>query len=133
MGDAKPVLDWFEMIRIGSDTGVGMNRNSFDSLGINLNPKLSPALLCEFLGKKSIRLGARGKLYLIHADAIESNPSPIINSSSCPSRYLEIVILSSVNAPLRTSYDSRRFRDSKDEHNKSEYGIIEVPGWEASC
>ena len=30
------------MIRIGSDTDIGMNRNSSDLLGMNFNPILSP-------------------------------------------------------------------------------------------
>ena len=38
----KRFLDWFEMIRIGSDTDIGMNRNSSDWLGMNSYPILSP-------------------------------------------------------------------------------------------
>ena len=38
----KKFSDWFGMIRIGSDTDIGMNRNSSDWLGMNLNPILSP-------------------------------------------------------------------------------------------
>ena len=34
--------NWFGMIRIGSDTDIGMNRNNSDWLGINFNPILSP-------------------------------------------------------------------------------------------
>ena len=32
------------MIRIGSDTDIGMNRNSSNWLGMNFNPILSPGL-----------------------------------------------------------------------------------------
>ena len=34
-GDSKRFSDWFEMSRIGSDTDIGMNRNSFDWPGMN--------------------------------------------------------------------------------------------------
>ena len=40
--DWKLSLDWFEMIRIGSDTDIGMNRNSSEWLGMNFYPKLLP-------------------------------------------------------------------------------------------
>ena len=33
------------MIRIGSDTDIGMNRNNSDWLGMNFNPILSPGIL----------------------------------------------------------------------------------------
>ena len=35
--DTKRFSDWFGIIRIGSDTDVGMNRNSSDWLGMNRN------------------------------------------------------------------------------------------------
>ena len=35
----------FGMIRIGSDTDIGMNRNSSDCLGMNSHPILSPRYL----------------------------------------------------------------------------------------
>ena len=38
----KRLSDWFWMIRIGSDTDIGMNRNSSDWLGMNSYPILSP-------------------------------------------------------------------------------------------
>ena len=38
--DTKRFSDWFGMIRIGSDTDIGMNRNSSDRLGINFSPVL---------------------------------------------------------------------------------------------
>ena len=38
----KSFLDWLGKIRIGSDTDIGMNRNSSDWLGMNFNPILSP-------------------------------------------------------------------------------------------
>ena len=40
--DTKRFSDWFGMIRIGSDTDIGMNRNSSDRLGNNFNPIFSP-------------------------------------------------------------------------------------------
>ena len=40
--DTKRFSDWLRMIRIGSDTDIGMNRNSSDWLGMNFNPILSP-------------------------------------------------------------------------------------------
>ena len=38
---ANLVSDYFGMIRIGSDTDIGMNQNSSDWLGMNFNPMLS--------------------------------------------------------------------------------------------
>ena len=40
--DSKCFSDWFGMIRIGSDTGIGMNQNSCDWLRMNSYPILSP-------------------------------------------------------------------------------------------
>ena len=40
--DTKPFLDWFGMICIGSDTDIGMNRNSSNWLGMNFYPILLP-------------------------------------------------------------------------------------------
>ena len=40
--DTKRFLDSFRMIRIGSDTDIGMNRNISDWLGLNFIPILSP-------------------------------------------------------------------------------------------
>ena len=40
--DTKRFSDWFGMIRICSNSDIGMNRNSSDWLGINFNPILSP-------------------------------------------------------------------------------------------
>ena len=40
--DTKHFSDWFGMIRNGSDTDIGMSRNSAGWLGINFNPILSP-------------------------------------------------------------------------------------------
>ena len=42
--DTKRFSDWFGMIRIGSDTDIGMNRNSSDWVGKNFSPILSPGL-----------------------------------------------------------------------------------------
>ena len=41
------------MIHTGSDTDIGMNSNSSDWLGMNLNPILSPGLSCDLLKIKS--------------------------------------------------------------------------------
>ena len=38
----KRLSDWFGMIRIGSDTDIGMNRNISDWFGMNSYPILSP-------------------------------------------------------------------------------------------
>ena len=46
--DTKRFSDWFRMIRIGSDTGIGMNRNSSDWLGMNFNPILSLGWYMKF-------------------------------------------------------------------------------------
>ena len=43
--DTKRFSDWFRMIRIGSDTDIGMNLNSSDCLEMNSYPKLSPGTL----------------------------------------------------------------------------------------
>ena len=40
--DTKRFLDCFGMIRIGSDTDIGINRNISDWLGMNFNPILLP-------------------------------------------------------------------------------------------
>ena len=45
--DTKCFSDWFGMIRIGSNTKIGMNRNSSDWLRMNFNPILPP-------GKRSL-------------------------------------------------------------------------------
>ena len=42
--DTKRFSDWFGIIRTGSDTDIGMNRNSSDWLGMNFNPILSSGL-----------------------------------------------------------------------------------------
>ena len=42
--DTKRFSDWFEMIRIVSDTDIGMNRNSSDWLEMNFNPILLPEI-----------------------------------------------------------------------------------------
>ena len=41
----KCFSDWFGMLRIDSDTDIGMNRNSSDWPGMNFNPILSPGSL----------------------------------------------------------------------------------------
>ena len=46
----KPFSNWFGMIRIGSDTDIGLDRNSSDWLGINFYPILSLGQI--FLGWK---------------------------------------------------------------------------------
>ena len=46
--DIKRFSDWFGIIRIGSDTDIGMNRNSSYWLGMNFNPILSPGMLPKF-------------------------------------------------------------------------------------
>ena len=43
--DTKSFSDWFGLIRIGSDTDIGMNRNSSDWLGMNFNPILRQGTL----------------------------------------------------------------------------------------
>ena len=48
--DTKRFSDWFGMICIGSDTDIGMNRNSSDWLVMNFNPILLPRFL--FLCKR---------------------------------------------------------------------------------
>ena len=45
--DTKRFSDWFGMIRIGSDTDIGMNRNSSAWLGMNFNPILLPGMLLK--------------------------------------------------------------------------------------
>ena len=45
--DTKRFSDWFGMIHIGSNTDIGMNRNSSDWLGMNFNPILSPGNVAE--------------------------------------------------------------------------------------
>ena len=44
----KRFSDWLGMIRIGSDTDVGMNRNSSDWLGINFNPILLSGIVINW-------------------------------------------------------------------------------------
>ena len=43
--DTKRFSDWFEMIRISSDTNIEINRNSYDLLGLNSNQKILPGKL----------------------------------------------------------------------------------------
>ena len=45
--DTKSFLDWFGMICIGSDTDIGMNRNSSDWFRMNSYPILSPGKSAE--------------------------------------------------------------------------------------
>ena len=45
--DTKCFSDWFGMIRIGSDTDIGMNKNSSDWLGMNFNPIISESKVGE--------------------------------------------------------------------------------------
>ena len=53
--DRKSFSDWFEMIRIGSDTDIGINRNSSDWLGMNFIPKHSPEYLWVIkIGKRDL-------------------------------------------------------------------------------
>ena len=47
--DTKLFSDWFGMICSGSDTSIGMNRNSSDWLGMNSYPILSPGEKYVFL------------------------------------------------------------------------------------
>ena len=49
----KRFSDWFRIIRIGSDTDIGMNRNSSDWLRMNSYPILSPGQL-----QKNFRIGS---------------------------------------------------------------------------
>ena len=46
--DKKRFSDWFGMIRIGSDTDIGMDRNSSDWLGMNSYPILLPGLSTRY-------------------------------------------------------------------------------------
>ena len=47
--DLKHFLDWFGLIRIGSDADIGIIRNSSDWLGRNSYPKFSPETLFRTL------------------------------------------------------------------------------------
>ena len=47
----KRFSDWFVIIRIGSDTDIGMNRNSSDWLGMNSNPILSRGMFFSIPSK----------------------------------------------------------------------------------
>ena len=68
----KGFLDWFGMIRIGSDTDIGLNRNSSDWLGMNSYPILSPGSY-----KETYRFSRYIIItYSIHKDGLSNLTNP---------------------------------------------------------
>ena len=81
----KRFSDWFGMFRFGSDTDVGMNRNSSDWLGMNSYPLLSPGKIFDwinqnFVGSTKFLLYGQQNFWLIRQNYFIDSTNSFVNN-----------------------------------------------------